>query len=148
MNAGPSFFLLIAKSVLIALVAAITSTLLVLMAGLALSRSDGLPLESWQSLFAFALLGNFAIGLPVALLVYFLSGRQLVRFPSIIGIIALLAGIMSMLASFVIAEREGVLFLGIPSLISAAVFAGLGWLWIIRPLRSQLTNIDQERNAS
>ena len=49
--------------------------------------------------------------------------------------VAVLAGIMLMLASFVLADEAGVLVLGIPAFIAVITFAVLGWFWILRPMR-------------
>ncbi len=91
--------------------------------------------EVGLKLLGVALLGSFALGLPIALLVYWLAGKSLSRSPGIVFMIANLAGAMMMLASFVLADEFGMLMLGVPSWIAANVYAGLGWLWILKPMR-------------
>ena len=49
--------------------------------------------------------------------------------------IAVLAGIMMVLASYAIGEGGGILFLGIPAFLAALTYGILGWFWILRPLR-------------
>lgn len=82
-----------------------------------------------------SLIGSFAIGLPVALLVFWLSHRHLVGSPFTLAIIVVLSGIMMILASFVIGDSGGVIVLGLPAFMAAATFGLLGWFWILKPLR-------------
>ncbi len=90
-------------------------------------------------LFPIALLGSFAVGLPIALLCFFLAGVHLRGSPKTVFLMANLASVMLMLASFAIADQFGVIFLGIPSAIAANVFAALGYLWILKPQREALS---------
>lgn len=82
-------------------------------------------------------LGSFLIGLPIALLTFWLSREHLIGSPQTLAMIAVLAGIMMMLASFVIGDENGVIVLGVPAFIAAITFGALGWFWILVPLRSQ-----------
>lgn len=92
--------------------------------------SSGNSLE----LFPFALIGCYAVGMPIALLIHALAGRQLARSLAAVFLIALLASIMMLLASFVIGGGDAMIILGIPASIAAFIFAGLGWLWFLEPL--------------
>lgn len=83
-----------------------------------------------------SLTGSFAIGLPVALLVFWMSHRHLAASPTVLAMIVVLAGIMMLLASFVIGDAEGMIVLGVPAFLAAATFGVLGWFWIIRPMRN------------
>ena len=74
------------------------------------------------------------LGLPIALLVFWMAHKHLVQSPNTLAMIALLAGIMMVLASFVIGERQGVILLGVPASIAAVTYALLGWLWILKPM--------------
>ena len=84
-----------------------------------------------------ALLGSYAIGFPIALLVYALAGRQLGRSPANVGLVAGLASVVMILASIVIGGASGVLIFGVPATLAAVVFAVLGWFWILKPLGEQ-----------
>jgi fluoride ion exporter CrcB/FEX len=125
---------IIARFAVIALVAAIAAW-----APVAVSFAmDGAAFDAtfYLGLLAVALLGSFAIGLPVALITFHLSWRQLAQAPITLALVAVLSGVMMMLASFVLLGREGLLALGIPSFIAAATFGLLGWLWIVKPIRT------------
>jgi hypothetical protein len=138
----------IGKSIVIAFAAAITAWLSVALSSVLI----GIPVaeqevlagvegaraanpDVWALAFMFALFGNFAVGLPVALLTYFLSARHLIQSPATLAMIAVLAGIMVILASFVLAKADGIVVLGLPGFASAITFALLGWFWIIKPKR-------------
>ena len=82
-----------------------------------------------------ALLGSYAIGFPVALLTFQFSGRHMAQSPSELVMIAALSGAVLVMASYAIADREGAYWLGLPSVAAVMAFAGLGWLWIVRPMR-------------
>ena len=82
-----------------------------------------------------SLIGSFAIGLPVALLVFWMSRDHLAASPVTLAMFVVLAGIMMLLASFVIGDVEGMIVLGTPAFLAAATFGVLGWFWIIRPMR-------------
>ena len=83
-----------------------------------------------------ALVGSYAIGFPVALLTFLFSGRHMAHSPSVLVMIAALSATMLVLASYAIGDREAAYWLGLPSVAAVMTFAGLGWLWIVRPLRS------------
>ncbi|MEP3051746.1 MAG: hypothetical protein ABJP48_02030 [Erythrobacter sp.] len=80
-----------------------------------------------------ALLGSFAVGLPVALLTYFFAAKRLTSSPLTLLLIANLAGIVLILASFALADVFGAFFLGLPSWLAANVFGVIGWFWIVKP---------------
>lgn len=90
--------------------------------------------------FGISLLGTFAIGLPIALLTYALSGRVLAQSPMILVMTTALAAIMMVLASYSVADDGGVLIFGMPAAAAAMTFGLLGWIWIIRPLGHEIDN--------
>lgn len=125
---------LMAKSVMIALIASVVSWLYLL----AFSVWVGGELASpgYQGvMFYGSLVGCFVVGLPVALLVFWMSHKHILASPETLAMIVVLAGIMMVLASYVIGERQGVILLGVPAIFASATFGILGWFWIIRPLR-------------
>lgn len=129
---------LLGKSMLIALAASAAALAPVGVATLFTSIAQSDPLLSVQSvsfMWMVALLGSFAIGLPVALLTHMLAGKHIVRFPSTLALIAGLAIIVMTIASFVVAGAAGIVYLGLPAAFACLTFAGLGWIWIIRPNR-------------
>ncbi len=82
-----------------------------------------------------SLLGSFAVGLPVALLVYYLAAPQLAQRPATIFLIAALAGVMMILTCAVFGDASSMVLFGIPSFIAANTYAVLGYFLIIRPMR-------------
>lgn len=52
--------------------------------------------------------------------------------------VAVLAGIMMILTSYVIGDEMGVLVLGIPAFLAALTYGILGWFWILKPLQRTL----------
>ncbi|MEP3420708.1 MAG: hypothetical protein ABJN35_03165 [Erythrobacter sp.] len=119
----------IGKANIVALLAAVAAWLP--MGILFYSSNGGLNFN----LLLLALLGSFAVGLPVALLCFFMAGDYLRRSPKTVFLMANFAGIMLMLTSYAFADSFGLVFFGGPSLIAANVFAALGYLWIIKPQR-------------
>ncbi len=85
--------------------------------------------------FHIALLGSYAVGLPVAVLVFAMSKKHLIQSPTTLFMIATLSGIMMALASLVIGDAGAALLFGMPSFIAAMTYAVLGWFWILKPLR-------------
>ncbi len=134
MNVGLLSFL--GKSILIALCAGMASWFyLILLASFYPTwEMDG---EALGGTFFYTALGSLVIGLPIALLTFWMSRRHLVKSPTTLAMIAVLAGIMMVLASFVIGDRNGVIVLGIPAFVSACTFGLLGWFWIVRPMRGE-----------
>lgn len=88
--------------------------------------------------FSVALVGTFAIGLPVAFFAYRFSALHMAKSFVTLAMVAVLSGIMLILASYVVADRAGVLVLGIPAFIAALTFGLLGWFWILRPQEKAL----------
>ena len=86
-------------------------------------------------LVAVSVMSSFLIGLPVALLIFALSWRQLMNSPTQMAMTTVLAGIMMVLTSFAIGDEAGVLLLGIPAFIAALTYGILGWFWILKPQR-------------
>lgn len=91
-----------------------------------------------DKIFQVALLGNFVIGLPIALLVFWLAHKHLVRSPTTLAMVSVLAGIMMILASFAMGDSEAVLALGLPAFVAALTYGLLGWFWILRPMRKSM----------
>ncbi|MHA7818349.1 MAG: hypothetical protein ACX930_01745 [Erythrobacter sp.] len=129
---------LIGKSITIAILAAVAAW--AYLYAFTLSR-DGLQALDWAlgeasiASFLMALLGTFAVGLPVALFTYRFSAAHLAQSFTTLATVAVLAGIMLVLASYVLAREAGVLVLGIPAFIASITFALLGWFWILKPMR-------------
>ena len=122
----------LAKLVVIAFVAAVMASAVFI----GLMPRDA-PLASiWQASFALALAGSYAIGFPVALLVVQFAGAHMAQSPMVLVMIAALSAIMLVLASYAIGDRAAAYWLGLPSVAAVLTFAGLVWLWIVRPLRS------------
>ena len=124
----------LAKSLVIALVAGVAVWLPFAAIG-AMTGDIGL------FLLPLALLGSFAVGLPVALLCFFLAGKELRRAPSTVFLMANCAGFVLLTSSAVLGDLLGLIMLGVPSFVAANIFAALGWFWILKPER------DQEREA-
>lgn len=110
-----------------------------------LSRQREVSVELFGALVAVSVMSSFAIGLPVALLIFALSWRQLMTSPTTLAMTTILAGIMMVLASYAIGDETGVLILGIPAFIAALTYGILGWFWILRPLQRILTNPPPEK---
>ncbi len=124
----------IGKAMLIALCAAIAAWLPVAIM-MTTGLDSGLRAAMALSLLPLALLGSFAIGLPISLIAFLWTKNHVMTSVTTLFVMANLAGIVLILTSFVLLKEEGVYILGIPSFIAANTFAILGWLWIIRPLR-------------
>ena len=132
---------LVAKGVVIAICAAVAAWAylfaLTLYQGNGAGGAEWITGEASRASFLVALLGTFAVGLPIALFTFRFSGKHLAQSFTSLAMVAVLAGIMLLLASFVLADEAGVLVLGIPAFIAALTFGGLGWLWILRPMREK-----------
>lgn len=130
--------ILIGKSIVIAILAAVAAWAYLFALTL---YQDGLQAADWVTgeasvgSFLVALLGTFAVGLPIALFTFLWSGKHLAQSVTTLAMVAVLAGIMLVLASYVLASDAGVLMLGIPAFIAAITFAVLGWYWILKPKR-------------
>ncbi len=122
------------KSILIALVAAGVAWGYLLAFARFNGSESAVPGYSTMALYG-SMLGSFVIGLPVSLLVFWMSHKHLVRSPTTLAMVAVLAGIMMILASFVIGDREAVLVMGVPAFLAAITFGLCGWFWILRPMR-------------
>ncbi len=123
--------ILFAKSLVIAFAAAVAAWLpWVLVIG-----GDA---DSSLQLFAVAAVGSFAVGLPIALLTYYLAGEQLRQSAVTVFMIANMAGVMLLLVTMVLGQVFGGFVFGVPSLIGANVYAVLGWFWILKPQRDAL----------
>lgn len=119
---------LFAKSLLIAFAAAVAACLpWVLVIG-------GDAVSSIRFL-AVAAMGSFAVGLPIALLTYYLAGEQLRQSAGTVFMIANMAGVMLLLVTILLGQVFGGFVFGVPSLIAANVYAVLGWFWILKPQR-------------
>lgn len=92
-------------------------------------------IEVYMAMFWVGLAGNFVVGLPVAVLVYVLARKHLVQAPATLATISVLAGVMLILASFVIGDTRGALIFGLPAFASAITFGAAGYLLLIRPQR-------------
>jgi len=120
------------KGIVIAFFAALAAWIPI--AGLMALEVDVGLIPSYSALLLpLAMLGSYAIGLPISLLVYFLAGPSLTAAPGIVFLMANLAGAMMTLTGFFLAERSGMMLLGLPAWLAANVFALLGWLWILKP---------------
>ena len=132
------WFMIVGKGVVIAACAAVAAWLYIACLTIHLGMAPGMEwiaCEASAGTFLFSLIGSLAIGLPIALLVFWMSGKHLRNSPATLAMIVVLAGIMMVLASFVIGDEEGVAVLGVPAFICAVTFGVLGWFWIIRPMR-------------
>ena len=131
--------LVLIKAVLIALIAAAMAWL---PAGIMFTAEMGpeIVVTGLGLLFKFAMLGSFAVGLPVALLVLWLAGGQLAQNPSILAMVVALSCVMLLLASFVIGGVPVMFLYGLPCILAALTYGVLGWLWILKPMR-------KDRNA-
>ena len=122
------------KSIVIALVAAGVAWVYLL----AFARFNGsentVPAYPAMALYG-SMLGSFMIGLPVSVLVFWMSHKHLVKSPTTLAMIAVIAGIMMILASFVVGDREAVLVMGVPAFLAAITFGVCGWFWILKPMR-------------
>ena len=129
---------LVAKGIVIATFAAAAAWAYLFAFTISRGEADGLEWafgDASRASFLFALLGTFAVGLPIALFTFRFSAQHLAQSVTTLAMVAVLAGIMLMLASFVLADEAGVLVLGIPAFIAVITFAVLGWFWILRPMR-------------
>ena len=124
------------KSVVIALCAAFAAWLYLL----AMARYSGADLfETSYSVLTLqgSLLGSLTIGLPISLLTLSMARRHLLESPKTLAMIVALAGVMMVLASYTLAEREGMIMLGIPAFLAALIYGVMGWFWIMRPMRKE-----------
>ena len=128
------------KAVLIALIAAAMAWLPVGIMFTAEMGPENVVTGLTGPLFGFAMLGSFAVGLPVALLVFWLAGGQLAQNPSILAMVIALSCVMLLLASFVIGGVPVMFLYGLPCVLAALTYGVLGWLWILKPMR-------KDRNA-
>ena len=130
----------IAKGVVIAICAAGAAVLSVALFAYAMEPDTAMregKSQAWGLIFGFALLGSMAIGLPVALLTFIFASKHLAQSPATLAMIAVLAGIMLVLASFVVGDEAGVYLLGLPAFAASLTYALLGWFWVVRPLRKK-----------
>ena len=124
-------FVHLAKLAVIAFVAAVMASLV--FAGLLILNGT---LETILApSFVVALTGSYLIGLPVALLVVQFAGAHMAQSPAVLVMIAALSSAMLVLASCAIGDRAAAYWLGLPSVAAVLTFAGLGWLWLVRPLQ-------------
>lgn len=129
---------ILAKAIAISVCAAAMATLYFVAAlvfDTPLRTGAGYSLASASRTFMPSLMGSFAIGLPVALMTYFLSGKHLAQSPLTVAMVAVLAGVMMILTSYALGDEEAVRILGIPAFIAALTYGILGWFWILKPLR-------------
>ena len=125
---------LLAKMAAIAFLAAVMASL----AFVALLIIDGGTFDAMMYPTVYvALVGSYVIGFPVALFTFQFSAKHMAQSPSVLVMIATLSGTMLVLASYAIGDRDAAYWLGLPSVAAVMTFAGLGWLWLVRPLRSQ-----------
>ncbi|MEP1420639.1 MAG: hypothetical protein ABJK59_02580 [Erythrobacter sp.] len=101
---------------------------------LTLDVDSGFKLEAASKLIGFALMGSVLVGLPIALLTYFLAAQRLSKSISIVLLAANLAGAMMVLACVALGGAFAALFLGLPSVLAANAYAVLGWFWILKPM--------------
>lgn len=133
----PEILTLIGKSVLIAIAAALAAWFYLI--GFAGISGGELSTRGYIGVMLYgSLAGSFGLGLPIALMVYWMTRKHLVQSPKLLAMIALLAGIMMILASYVIGQQEGVVLLGMPAFFAALTFGGLGWFWIVKPMSDDL----------
>lgn len=124
------------KGIAIAIFAAIASWGYHFVAALRTGHGAEWIMGSESSLiFSVALLGTFAIGLPIAFFAYRFSALHMAQSFVTLAMVAVLSGIMLVLASFVVGDRAGVVLMGIPAFIAALTFGLLGWFWVLRPQR-------------
>ena len=125
---------LLAKSVLIALLAALSAWAYLLV--LSLYTGGQVATSGYRATMLYgSLIGSFSIGLPIALLTYWMSHRHLKASPRTLAMISLLAGVMMLLASYAIGDRAAAVMLGIPAFFAATTFGIFGWFWIVKPAR-------------
>jgi len=127
---------ILGKAIVIAICAAVAAWVYSLLYAIAFSGGWEVSNFPYVTLVG-SFLGSFTIGLPIALLTYWLSHAHLVRSPATLSMIVALAAIMMILASYVVAAWEGVMVLGYPASIAAITYGLLGWIWILLPMRSQ-----------
>ncbi len=112
-------------------------------------------IRGWDGLFGpsivflpVGLLGSVAVGLPIALLTYGLAGRVMAHKPPAVFVAANLAAVMMALVLAVLGGPLTAILYGVPCWISANIFAVLGWLWILRPLRDILNSPPPEKEVA
>lgn len=127
---------LLGKSVVIALCAAVVAWFY-LLAMVSYSGADLLDTSYSGLMLQGTLLGSLTIGLPVSLLTLSMARRHLLQSPRTLAMIVALAGVMMVLASYALAEREGMIMLGAPAFLAAIVYGAMGWFWILRPMREE-----------
>lgn len=138
-----SLGILLGKAIVIAILAGLVAPAPLFIAGAyeALAgESPGWTVQSALATWSVALLGSFAIGLPIALLTHFLAAKQMARFPSTLPLAAGLSIVVMTIASFVIAGPAGIFLFGLPAAVAALTYAVLGQVWVIRPLRDHMGN--------
>jgi len=122
------------KSILIALVAAIAAWAFpMLYFAIEEGSIDLGPTSLMRQASFIALMGSYCVGLPIALVTYFLARQHLMRSPNTLFTIAFLASVMMVLVCLVFGDAFVALVFGVPAAIAAWVFAVLGWLWILKP---------------
>lgn len=126
--------MVLAKFAVIAFVAAVAAWLPA-SAAVAWERQADLMPGFMVTLLPIALIGSYAVGLPVAVLTFWLARKHLIERPSTLAIIAPLAGLMMTLASFLLMDAAAAVLFGVPCLIAATTYALLGWYWILKPMR-------------
>ena len=134
----PEWLSFFAKGIIIAALAAITASGYVYALFFFGSGPDGaISTELLLTVFGVALVGTYSIGLPIAFFTYRFSAQHMAKSVETLAMVAVLSGIMLIIASFVVGDRLGVMYLGIPAFIAAITFAVLGWFWILRPMRAR-----------
>lgn len=131
---------IVGKGIVIAVCAALAASLYVAVISyvyMVFGIGTGFSSQAAALTLMLTLLGTFAIGLPVAVLTYLFSSKHMIRSPAVIVMIAMLSGIMCMLASFLLGREQGVLMLGIPAFVAVITFAVMGWYWVLKPQRVQ-----------
>ncbi len=124
---------LLAKSCAIALIAGLAAWLPMAIL-LTVDMDANLALPAAVRMLPLALLGAFAVGLPIALLTYVLSGSHLRGSAYPVFLAANLAGMVLLTVTFLLGHLFGVFLFGLPTLVAANVFALLGWFWILKPV--------------
>jgi len=124
-----SGLVLLGKSILIATCAGIAAWLPVALTLFGTDFGASFPL------IYLALLGSFAVGLPIALLTLFLAGKAMSDRIGTVMTAANCGGFMLLLVTAVLGGPFGVLYYGVPSWIAANVFGLLGWFLILKPMR-------------
>jgi len=126
----------IARAALVALIATACSAIPII-ALLTSEMEAGPSLTSGFGYLVIALLGNFLIGLPIALFTYWCIGESKnLGLWHLIGLANLVACISLLLLAN--GGAFGLIFFGVPIAISANVFAIIGWLVVVGPKRAKI----------